>query len=502
MPSIIPTDRHQLTFMNSLDDMVAPDHPIRLMDALIERIIDQDPEFFTHLAPQESAGRPGYAAAGLIKLLIYGYINGMSSSRKLEVEARRNIEVIWLLSKQAPSYKTIADYRKDHPEQIRRVNEQIVRFLAENGWIDGKRVGIDGAKIKAYTGWDMLDEQSLDGQLERAHRQLEQWLARMAANDLADELDELEHQEQEPPAGGEGPLMEQISKLRQKIDRLEGLKQELGRQQTKAISPADPEARLMRSARRGKHPGYNLQAAVDSANKMIVSARISEQPTDFELLPTMFWASAEQLGTPPEEVLADTGYADLGDIQALEWQTLSTCYIPENNAPVKNRKIQFRYEPDSDRFICSQGKPLVATAKGGYVKGKQAYADRYRGTECQSCPVASGCTKAKDGVRRLSVFHGAGWRHRYARRLKSWYGRQRLAERKELVEHVFGTLRYWMGHIPLVLRGKSKVQTEIDLYSSGYNLKRWYSSGSSFGELMSEIAIWTTRPACPLLASR
>jgi len=132
MPTIIPTDRNQITFMNSLDDMLAPDHPVRLIDALIDKIIAQDTEFFNHLAPQSSAGRRGYSAAALIKLFMYGYIHGISSSRKLEAEANRNIEVIWLLSGLTPSYKTIADYRKDHPGHIQRVNEQVVRFLADN----------------------------------------------------------------------------------------------------------------------------------------------------------------------------------------------------------------------------------------------------------------------------------------------------------------------------------------------------------------------------------
>jgi len=120
MPTIIPTDRSQLTFMTSLDDMVAPDHPVRLIDALVDKIIALDTEYFDHLAPQSSVGRRGYSAAALIKLYMYGYIHRVNSSRKLQAEATRNIEVIWLLSGLKPSYKTIADYRRDYPEQIRR----------------------------------------------------------------------------------------------------------------------------------------------------------------------------------------------------------------------------------------------------------------------------------------------------------------------------------------------------------------------------------------------
>lgn len=489
MPTIIPTDRSQLTFMNSLDDLVAPDHPIRLLDALIDRIIGQDPENFNHLAPQNSPGRRGYSASALIKLYIYGYIHGINSSRKLETEAQRNIEVIWLLSGLRPCFKTIADYRKDHPDQIARVNEAVVRFLVDNGWIQGERIGIDGAKLKAYTGWDMLDEQNLDKQLEKSHEQLESWLARIALNDLRDELADQEDLGQDDRFGNESHIMEEIDRLQQKIQRLQALKEEMERQQVTRISPADPDARLMKSAHGSKMPAYNLQVAVDSAHKLIVVGAATTEPTDFQLLEPMYWSSVGRVGREPEEVLADTGYADLGDIQRIQTQTCTRCYIPENDASKANRKITFTYDRQADQFECSQGNPLVPVAKGTYNKAKDAYIDRYRGTECAGCPASSQCTTAADGVRTLSVFHGAEWRDEYARQLASRYGRERVAERKTLVEHVFGTLRYWMGQIPLKLRGLAKVQTEIDMYTAGYNIKRW-TGLAPFGQLMEEITNW------------
>jgi len=491
MPSIIPTDRQQMTFMNSLDDMVAPDHPVRLLDALIDRIVEQDPEYFNHLAPQGAVGRRGYAAAALIKLYMYGYIHGINSSRKLEAEAQRNIEVIWLLSGLTPCFKTIAAYRKDHPEQIRRVNEQIICFMADHGWIAGKRIGVDGTKLRAYTGWDMKDRGSLDKQLEKAHRQLEEWLTRLTVNDLEDEL--AEDTGADDHFGDSSKVMEEIDRLHQKIERLEALRQELDERGVTRISAADPDARLMKSARQGKFPAYNLQAAVDSAHNMIVVASATDEPSDFKLLEPMYWSSVHRLGGYPKEVLADTGYADLGDIQKIQDQTSTRCYIPENDTPKKNRTISFTYQPEADRFECSQGNPLVAVAKRMYHKTKDVYIDQYRGTQCTECPVASDCTRAKDGVRTLSVYHGAEWRHRYALQLASRYGRQRITERKELVEHVFGTLRYWMGQIPLKLRGLRKVQTEIDLYSSGYNIKRWMGL-APFNELMEEVTSWKPKP--------
>jgi hypothetical protein len=284
--------------------------------------------------------------------------------------------------------------------------------------------------------------------------------------------------------------MERIGRLPQKVDRLEGLKEELARQQTTRISPADPEARLMRSARSGKHPAYNVQISVDSANKMIVAASATDHANDFKQLTPMAWLSAARLGKIPGEVLADTGYADLGDVKAIEEQTTATCYIPENDTPLKNRSIQFTYHPDDDQYECSQGRPLIPKVKEQFHKAKQAYVDNYQGTRCLECPVATECTSAKSGIRRLRVYHGAEWRHTYAKRLASRYGKERVAERKGIVEHVFGTLRYWMGQIPLKLRGLCKVQTDIDLYSGAYNIKRWTSMEASFKELMDEVAGW------------
>lgn len=203
----------------------------------------------------------------------------------------------------------------------------------------------------------------------------------------------------------------------------------------------------------------------------------------------MHQAVSAPLGRPVGELLADTGYADLGDIQQIQTEAPTRCYIPENDAPVKNRPVQFVYEPAHDHYRCSAGQTLQLITRGRYRKNKDAYIDIYRGTGCEGCPMQTGCTRAADGVRQLRIFHGAPWRHQYACQLASRYGKARLAERKGIIEHVFGTLQYWMGQIPLKLRGLRKVQTEIDLYATGYNLKRWFGLGS-FKELMGEIENW------------
>jgi transposase/TolA-binding protein len=487
MPYIQAPDRQQLTFMNKLDDLVAPDHPVRLLDALIDQIIAADAAFFDHLGAEGRPGRRGYRAGCLIKLFLYGYINGISSSRKLQAEAERNIEVIWLLSSLSPSYKVIADYRKDFPQQLQRVHEQVVRFLMDNNWIRGQRVAIDGTKLKAYTGWDMPDEEELAERLQRAHRQLDGWLDQLAANDALE--DAAEERIEEGLSATEPEMMSQIDQLHRRIEKLEAARRRLANSEAKRLPLSDPQARPMRAAHGGKPPAYNLQASVDSDHKMIVAASVVNDGNDFEQLLPMHAHTAKRLGKAPCELLADTGYADLGDIKQIQTETRTRCYIPENDAPVKNRRVQFSYEPAADQYRCSVGRTLAPTAKGHYRRSKEAYVDTYRGTNCQGCPLGAECTSAADGVRQLTVFHGARWRHDYARQLSSRYGKARIAERKSIVEHVFGTLRYWMGQIPLKLRGLRKVQTEIDLYAAAYNLKRWMGMGT-FNERMAEVTAW------------
>src|SRR5699024_429771 len=324
--------RQQITFMNKLDDMVAPDHPVRLLEALVERIIDAEPDFFDHLAPDGTVGRQGYSASCLIKLLLYGYIEGVSSSRKLAKEAERNMELIWLLSGLSPSYKVIADYRKDYPAQIERVNQKMVEFLADSGCIDGERVAVDGTKLKAYTGWDMPDEESLEGRLQRAQQKLEKWLRTLQINDALDGATELLSEHAEAPGAPE--IMAKIADLRNHIETLQAAKARLKESGEKRLPLSDPDARSMRAPRGGKPPSYNLQAAVDSKHKMIVAARATNDPTDFEQLIPMHHEVQNQLGKGPGELLADRGYADLGDIKQIQTETHTRCYIPENNAPV------------------------------------------------------------------------------------------------------------------------------------------------------------------------
>lgn len=487
MSTLSLTDRHQITFMSSLDDAVAADNPVRLLDALIDRIILENPDYYNHLSADGSDGRPGYPGPAMIKLYIYGYINGINSCRKLQVECQRNIEVIWLMHGLKPCFKTIASYARNNPDQLDSVNEQIVRFMYDHDWIKGQRIAIDGTKLKAYTGWKMYDHQSLDKKLQKSREQLDQWIAKLLAD--PEEPDCSEQSDEFPPFDDGSQVMDQIEQLQEKIDKLEDIKRQLDAQQCKMISPADPEARSMHTAKHSSPPSYNLQIAVDDASKMLVSTRLTQKATDFEQLQPNYQAITSRLGIQPDVMSADTGYADLGDVKEIESKTKTIFYIPENNTPAKNRPITFTYEPEHHQYRCSQGQPLPEVGKTRYVKRKKAYVQRFRGTECRTCKVASTCTSSKSGLRTLHVYHGAKWRYAYAKRLKTRQGKKELAARKGIVEHPFGTLKYWMGQIPLKHRGLDSCQTQIAIYTSAYNIKRWCNL-DSFKNLMKQVSNW------------
>ena len=517
MPTITLPDRQQLTFMNCLDDMVAPDHPVRLFDALIDRIIAENPDCYNQHSTDRNDGRPSYPHPVMLKLCIYGYHNRIDSCRRLHVESTRNIELIWLMHGLQPCFKTIANYIRQNRKQIERLDEQVVRFMADQKLISGKRIAMDGTKLKAYTGWEMYDHDSLDASLQKAQRRLEAWVNKLLdnANTDGDADADTDTASTQPDAPGQVlssdadadagtdisddaaafsdsiQLLEQIEKLQRKIDKLNAIKAELDRQGCDRISPADPEARLMRS-RRGKLPAYNLQTVIDEVSKMIVVARISQNENDFEELIPNFEATLTRLGVCPQVVMADTGYADLGDVQQIELNGETTCYIPENNKGAKKKAVTFDYIPEEDHYLCSQGKPLERVGKMRYSGAKQAHYEYFRGTQCHSCDFAKQCTSARDGVRKMRVFHGAKWRDKYARRMKSAAGRKFTSLRKAVAEHPFGTLKNWMGYQPLKHRGIDNCQTLISIYASAYNMKRWLSTGS-FEELWAQVMNWTPK---------
>lgn len=485
MHYIQPKDRYQTTFFTALDDYVSQDNPVRILDFIVESIVRDNPEAFIYKG-QSNEGRKSYSPETMLKLYIYGYLNGINTSRKLEKETKRNIEVKWLLGDLQPDHKTIADYRKDNKKQIKLFTRKFRCFLKDNDYIEGKEVAVDGTKVKANAKRWMLTENRIKTRLKRIDQQVIQYLKQLDENDRKEDLLE-EYGESELTADNLS-LLEKIAKLEKEKEELIRQKEELEGIGKKQISPTDKEANLMKSTD-GLVPGYNFQGAVDAKHGMIAEAIASDQESDKNHLKPVMRSMKENLDMEPDRGLADTGYYNPEPIQELEVSSPTTFYIPREKTYRDKEEITFSYDRENDQMICSQGKPLKLKAKNK-KKGKQL-ADLYQGTECDDCPIKQQCTRSKSG-RIYYRYHDQEWKEKYDKRINSSKGKQLIKKRMEIVEHVFGTIRYWMGKMPLLLRGINGAQVEFDIYSTAYNLKR-LCNVEQFGLIMQQIRVYDWR---------
>lgn len=244
MNYITPADRSQLTMIGCLDDLVPANHPVRLIDLVVDRIVENNPAHFGTEPPGET-GRPPYAPATMLKLYIYGYVNHIHSSRRLEAETQRNIELIWLLGKLSPDHWTIAHYRKTRRDDIALVHKKFQEFLRDSGYIRGERVAVDGTKVKANAKREMLTLEKIKRRLDQADEKLQEYLNALAENDARDDLDD-ELGQYDDATERERQLKDKIAALQAQVEQLQHQKALLENSQRSALSLTDPEASLMK----------------------------------------------------------------------------------------------------------------------------------------------------------------------------------------------------------------------------------------------------------------
>jgi transposase len=473
------TDRHQTFLFNSLEDCIEPNNPIRLIDALVNRMVFDNPEKFAYKG-QTIYGRKSYSPSVLLKLYLYGYLNRIPSSRRLETESRRNIELKWLLNDQHPDFKTIADYRKDNKEAIRSITLGFREFLLKEGYIEGNKITFDGSKIKACTSCDKeITTSFIHAKMQNLEEQLEGYLTQLHGNDHVDNLEE-ELDNLCRHLDIDKAVLEEISSLRSKVKELEEISRKLEQENRNSYFTNDPDARLMKS-RDGFIPAYNLQVGTDAKHKMIVLSEITTNGNDYNMLQENCEKVIEQVSTIPETVLADTGYGNMQQIETLESQELKIqCVIPRQVSVCKEKDkqngIQFTYDPQSDSYTCIQGKKLIRKKRTSLVGNTIYLIYQASNLDCKTCSLRNKChpSKAREG-RSIKVPDNHQYRDRYDQKLLFPESKKLIKERKDLIEHVFGTLKRWMGKVPILLTSKEKVQIEIDLYATAYNIRRLLS---------------------------
>ncbi len=459
MAHISGIDRSQtLLFPEAIDDYVGPDNPVRFIDAFVDGL-DLAAAGFARVAP-EKTGRPGYAPGDLLKLYIYGYLNRVRSSRRLEAECHRNVEVMWLLRTLKPDFKTIADFRADNRKAFRAVFRQFVVLCRKLDLFGRELLGVDGTRIKAVNNKDRnYTKNSLEKFIKNVDERLDEYLRR---------LDESDATESETCGSRTNNLAEKIEALRAKRGRYSALLNDLERSGEDQISLTDPDSRAM-AAYTKVGVGYNIQLAVDAKNKMIVEQAVSNQVVDMGLLTQTAEVAREILEVEQIDVVADKGYYKIEDIEACEKAGM-TPYVPrpQRGPAVREgffRKDEFRYDAERDAYICPAAQ-VLATRYESKLRDLKKF-DYSNRAACLVCAIRSRCTK---DFRKVSRLENEAVLDRMAERLKA--RPEVINTRREIVEHPFGSIKQWMNQGAFLTRGLDKVRAEFSLTALVYNMRR------------------------------
>jgi len=454
MATIAPSDRYQQELFSSLNDRVEEFSIVRVIDLLLDKLyesMDQKP------TRKSDVGAPEYPRKLLLKLFVYGYMNRVKSSRRLERECKVNLEVIWLMGRLQPDHWTISNFRKENLEEIRRIIKQFIKFLKDTGYIEGKTIVVDGTKLKANArSMGNLDIKEIKERIEDTDNKISYYLSNS---------EEQENNQQEIER-----LKKELEELRAQIDFLK-------KEKKKIYIKGDPDSAKMKTTD-GKKAGYNVQISTDAKNKLIVATDVSSQANDFGQLKNMDQKTREMLDEKPEEYLADAGYYRIEDIEEIERQGIHP-YVSE--LPEQS-KGTFSYDGEKDEYTCKNNKKLRFESR----RIKRGRKERvYRCNDCRGCPFREDCTTSKNG--RIKIrYENQEFRDNFRMRMGEEESRKKLKLRGSIVEHPFGIMKNWLGKDPLLLRGLPKVSTEISILSISYNILRLFNI-SGYEELVSKI---------------
>jgi len=452
-------NRNQSTlFPELLDDYISEENPIRVVDAFVQEL-DLDKLGFQGVHPH-ATGRPAYHPSVLLKMYIYGYLNRLQSSRRLEREAQRNVEMMWLTERLAPDFKTIADFRKDNGKAIRGVCREFVGLCRQLDLFTQAIVAIDGSKFKAVNNRDRNFNR---GKMKHSQQRVE-----ASINSYLAQLDKADRDAPEVTEAETAGLQTKLASLKEEMQRLKKLERQMLEAPDKQVSLTDPDSRAMKT--RGTWVvGYNVQTAVEAGNHLIVTHEVTNTGSDRRQLAKMGKQASSEMEQEDLDVVADRGYYKNEEIAACDAAGL-TAYVPKpqtsgNVAKGLFGKKDFLYIVEDDAYRCPAGERLprrMTTQEDGQM------IHRYWSSVCPSCALHAQCTPGKERrVRR--------WEHEAA--LEAMQARlkakpEMMGIRKQTVEHPYGTIKAWMGATHFLTRGLERVSTEMSLHVLAYNLKR------------------------------
>jgi transposase len=467
-------DRAQtILFPESLDDYVAANNPVRFLDAFVGSL-DLHALGFAK-ARCARTGSPPYDPAALLKLYLYGYLHRVRSSRALEAECHRNVEVLWLLRKLAPDHKTIADFRKDNLPPLQAVSRQFTLLCRQLELFGGELLAIDGSKFRAVNARDQnFNAGKLQELIAHTDARLAEYFQKLAAADAtAPRVAPLD------PAA----LQQKIAALQEKRDWHAELLAQLDDEQ-KQISVTDPDTRRMPAAQ-GNVVGYNAQMAVDAKHKLIAAADVTNEVNDYQQLADVALAAKANLAVKQTDVVADKGYYNAAEVSRCVAAGL-TPFIPKADTSANTKrglfgKSRFTYDDQKDVYVCP-GKQELTYRFSTYELGRGLR--YYRASGCKRCALKQQCTRNKNNRTITREDHEA-LMEAMAERMKQQPEKFKL--RKTLAEHPFGTIKRWMGYTHFLLKGLEKVRCEWSLTTLAYNLKRVLNL-VSFEKLMAAVS--------------
>lgn len=452
--------RSQATlFPERIDDYVSEENPVRVVDVFVSGLDLAVIGFKTEPAV---TGRPAYHPATMLKLFIYGYLNRIQSSRRLEREAGRNVELMWLLGRLAPDFKTIADFRKNNGKGIRKVCGEFVQICRMLELFSDAFIAIDGSKFKGVNTRDKnFTKAKIKHRLDQIDESIARYLGQIASADRRDDSVAIHKIER---------LEIKIGKLNDEIKKLNKIDSQLNDTPDKQVSLTDPDARSMATSGRGTGVvGYNVQTAVDAKHHIIVAHEVTNVGHDRSALYRTAQLAKETIGSETLDVVADRGYYNGLEIYHCEQNQITT-YLPKvqtsgNMAKGLFGKRDFKWIEEDNEFECPAGERLTWRFET-QEQGKTI--NKYWSSGCPQCAIKDQCTTGK--YRRVTRWEHENVLNQVEARIEK--EPERMAVRRATVEHPFGTIKSWMGATHFQMKTLKHVSTEMSLHVLAYNLKR------------------------------
>jgi len=457
MSYIKGSDRNQIIlFPEVIDDYITEENQVRFIDVFVNKL---DISAFKY-SQSKNIGRPSYNPKDLLKLYIYGYLNAIRSSRKLEKETHRNIELFWLVEKLRPDFKTIADFRKDNKEAIRQVFREFT-LICKNLKLFGRElIAVDGSKFAAVNSKKKaFTKDKLKEKLEAIDKHIKDYL---------DELDENDDEESDIDNPTRKELEEKIKSLENRKNEYQKLQEQLESSEDTQICLTDPDSRMMKTAGGGRDVCYNIQIAVDAKHNIIVDYDTTNHENDLNELSNISIKAKEVLGVETIETLADKGYYTNSEVKKCIDNGIIP-YVPKprvQNAKGYFSKGDFRYDKDKDLYVCPNSCEL-SHRKNRNDKGLKFKI--YQGKTCNNCVLKPKCTKNKRG-RMIERWEHEEIMEEMEIRLKG--NQEKFKKRQSTVEPVFGTLKRNFNQGYFLMKGIPKVNAEFGLSALAYNIKR------------------------------